>query len=416
MRILFSLLLAFYTTALFANINYIQFEKISEQTEYIEKYNFIVDHQQYCNHWTPQWNYDISKETLIKELKACHQAFLNLNEEKAELNLLLGDISHYLYNLEVEEHYVKAENYYMKAIELAPKDFRPSWFLANHYALSNVPDKAIVYFSRGEKLLPENEPATFWDEYAMATATANMPSHCIFAMDKSKTINGAQGYFEQQIGSSIYERIKPVKSDSVYHFKDIWTASGNDLMTFTSRPLGIKLLIDSTWQVNFYDYQNNQTGIVMVPPAITNEAGRDITYSIAILMKTAGNDDNLDAHISNFIRPEQKKMPFDKLKAYANKISYEIKDENMYQDMGGAHIHMIGIKRNRPQYPGLLLEQPISLPGNNKDEPSIYRASDCQDRFEGDIIYTVMLDVCEDIYDEAYKVFKETFESRLVIE
>lgn len=401
---------------IWGNINYIQFDKISCEESLLEKYNFIVEHQSYVNHWSPQWNFDINKDDLINELKDSFDSFTKLDNNNLEVNLLLGDISHYLYNLHEDDYYQLAEKHYKKAINLAPDDYRPSWFLANHYALSNLQEYAIKYFLQSQDLLPEQEPAAFWEEYMFATATANMPSHCIFAMDKAKSILGEKSYFESQLGQTIYDRFEPVKKDSSYHYQDLWSASGGKIISFTSRPLGIKLLVDSLWQVTLYDYRNHQTGIVMVPPAITSKEGRDITYTIAVLMKTAKKEEKLEDYISNFTNPYPNKSNFTELAGYNEMISLEIKDENMYKDMGGAHMHMIGIKRECPRYPGLLLENPVNIKSKEQNKLTFYRAVESKDRFEGDIFYVVMLDACEDIYEEAYKLFKETFEKQLFIE
>ena len=83
-------------------------------------------------------------------------------------------------------------------------------------------------------------------------------------MDKAKSILKEPSYFEEQLGQTIYNRIIPVKSDSVYNNIDIWSASKGDLISFVCRPFGIKLLIDSTWQIN-YMIIKIMTAVTIVP-------------------------------------------------------------------------------------------------------------------------------------------------------
>ena len=416
MKTIFTLILTLSTLTIFGNINYVQFDKIPDFEKYSDKFSFIIENEGYYNHWQPDWTYEISKKSLVKGLKESYDLFSKLDNENIEINLLLGDISHYLYNLHEDKYYELAVKHYQKAMDLEPNDYRPLWFIANHYALSNVQDKSIEYFLKSQKLLPANEPAAFWEEYTFATAVANMPSHCIFAMDKAKSILGEPSYFEEQLGQTIYNRIIPVKSDSVYSYMDIWSASNGDLVSFVCRPFGLKLLIDSTWQINFYDYQNYQSVVTIVPPAIPNKSGREITYTIALIMIVAQPGDKLGNFIDNFIAPYPEKKSFDFSSKYQDMISFELKDKNMYQDIGGAHMQMIGIKRERPKYAGLLLEQPLTIPQGETNKMTFYKAGDSKDRFDGLIYYAVMLDACEDIYDEAYKLFKETFEKQIIIE
>ena len=77
---------------------------------------------------------------------------------------------------------------------------------------------------------------------------------------------------------------------------------------------------------------------------------------------------------------------------------------------------MIGIKRTQPQYAGLLLEEPISVPKNGNGQLNFYRASESKDRFGGVIFYGIMLDTCEDIYKDAFEVFKNFYENQMIIE
>jgi tetratricopeptide (TPR) repeat protein len=174
----------------FANVNFIDIAKISNDSKYVAAFNFIKDNQQYYNHWTNEWNYDITKKELIKMLRDNYATFSTIETKSTELFLLLGDLSQYLYNLDDSVSYDLAVSNYTDAIKSNPKDFRAYWFLANHYALSNVPTKAFDNFSYAQALLPTEQPADFWNDYASAMAFANMPSHCIFAMDKVKSITG----------------------------------------------------------------------------------------------------------------------------------------------------------------------------------------------------------------------------------
>lgn len=416
MRTTITLFFALLALNAFGNIEYVHFDEIPDYEKHIDKINFLKENVRYYNHWEPDWTYDVSKDLLVKNLKEIYEIFSKLDNKNIEINLALGDISHYLYNLSEEEYFDLAVNAYEKSIELSPEDYRPLWFIANHYAFSNVPDKSIEYFLKSRDLLPTDEPAAFWEEFSFATGIANMPSHCIYAMDKAKSILGKPGYFEEQLGKSIHNRIIPVNSDSTYKFIDIWTASKGDLISFVSRPLGLKILVDSTWQINFYDYQNNRAFVTIVPPPIRNKKGRDITYTIAVIINVAQNGEDLDNFINSFIARYKDKKTFTFSNKYPESIAFELKDKNMYQDIGGAHMNMIGIKRDRPEYAGLLLEEPIPTPDGETNELNFYKAGDSQDRFDGEIYYAVMLDACEDIYDEAYKLFKVMFEKQIIIE
>lgn len=410
---LFSMLL---TNSTFSNVNFIDISKISSDSKFESAFNYLKDNQQYYDHWTSEWRYDKPKKELISNLRDNYNTFSSITNKSAELFLLLGDISHYLYNLEDTAYFSKAVSNYKSAIEESPNDYRCYWFLGYHYALSNVPIQAIDNFIKAHELLPTNQPADFWNDYAWATAVTNMPSHCIFAMDKVKNISGKQGSFEAQLGQNIRNRIEQVDKDKSYKKEDIWTAARGEKTTFTCRPLGIKILLDTTWSLSIYDYNKGQSAFIINPPTLENKKGKEIHYTVAILMKTASDKDKLDEYINAFISQYTSKTRIHFSDKYDKIIAYEIIDKTMYQDIGGGHLYMIGIERTAPKYPGLLLENPVTLPKGSSEQVTYYTASNSKDRFQGKIFYAIMLDSCEDINEQSLTIFKELFNSQIIIE
>ena len=403
------------TVQVLANVNYIDISKISDDKKLVDVLSFVKDNKPYYDHWTPEWNYDKSKENLINQLREYYSYFSALPQKNAETYLLLGSIVNYLYNMDDTEYYDNAVKNYDEAIRSDPKDFRAYWFLAYHYTLSNVPISAIYNFKNAEKLLPIEQPADFWNDYAWASAIANMPSHSIYAMDKVKSISGGEGGFQQQLGETVYNQIVPIDKKQNYDKTDIWTLIQEDVIIFTSRPLGIKIPIDTTWNLSIYDYQNNQAAFIIEPPAITNKSNREIVYTIAIMMKTVNDNDLLDYYINNFVSNYSNRKRINFSDKYDNMIAYEIIDKEMYQDMGGGHLYTIAIERNEPKYPGLLLETPATLP-ENTDEINYYRATLSKDRFNGKIFYIILFDSCEDIYEQSFSIFKSLFDNQIIIE
>ena len=404
------------TVNTFSNVNYIDISKISTESKNITAFNFVKDNQRYFNHWTNEWNYDKPQKELIKNLRDNYATFSAIAPKNGELYLLLGDIAHYLYNLNDSAYYRLAINNYNSAIEINPNDYRAYWFLGYHYVLSNVPTLGIDNFLKAQQLLPTKQPADFWDEFALSTAITNMPSHCIFAMDKVRSISGDPGSFESQVGQTIYKRIVDVDKDLTYKKEDIWSVSKGEKITFTSRPLGIKILVDSTWELSIYDYKNHTSAFILNPPAIKSKKGREIHYTVGIIMKSANNADKLDDYINTLTPQKLNKSKIAFSDKYENMVAYEIKGNDIYKDKGGSHMYMIGIERNNPMYPGLLLENPVTLPDGDSNKVTYYTATESKDRFKGKIFYAILLDSCEDIHEQSLSVFRTLFENQIIIE
>ncbi|HSD06245.1 hypothetical protein [Flavobacterium sp.] len=133
-------------------------------------------------------------------------------------------------------------------------------------------------------------------------------------------------------------------------------------------------------------------------------------------MKTANDNDKLSDYINNFVSKYSNKKQISFSDKYDKIIAYEIQEKSMYQNLGGGHLYMIGIERNAPKYPGLLLENPATMPKGIPGQVNYYRATDSQDRFKGKMFYLIMLDSCEDIHEQSLAVFKTLFNSQIIIE
>jgi hypothetical protein len=89
----------------FANVNFIDLSKISKENNFVIAFKSIKDNLRYYDHWTNEWNYNISKQELISKLHVNYSIFSAIGNRNEELDLLLGDIAHYLYNLDDSAFY-----------------------------------------------------------------------------------------------------------------------------------------------------------------------------------------------------------------------------------------------------------------------------------------------------------------------
>lgn len=399
-----------------ANVNFIDFNKISKEEKLVSAFSYIKDYKQFFDHWTPKWEFSTPKQEFIDNLRNNYNIFSSIENKSTETYLLLGDISHHLYNLDDTTYYSKAVNNYNAAVEKCPNDYRCYWFLGHHYALSNVPEKAIENFKKAQALLADNQNSDFWEDYAWAATVTNMPSHCIFAMDKAKDILGNKGRVETQLGQTIRDKISPVDKNKFYKKEELWSATKGEKVTFVSRPLGIKIAIDSTWNVSIYDFQKGQSAFIINPPALENKKGKKINYTIGLIVKTVNDNANLDEYLNTLVEKNSTKTEIAFTDKYDKTTAFEIIDKTMYQNIGGGHLIIVGIERTAPKYPGLLLESPLTLPQGKTNEVNYYRVFNCKDRFKGKIFYAFLLDSCEDISNQSQEIFKQLLNNQIIIE
>ena len=141
-----------------ADIKFVNFNKIDPSGRYAGRFSQLVEHLPYYDHFSPDWIYEIPKDTLVQELTAGLRLFGTLKGDELETDLLLGELAHYLYNLDQKTYYDTAELYLTKAIGLDGKDPRGYWFLAYHYALSNEVVKGVQTFEQARSLVSDATP------------------------------------------------------------------------------------------------------------------------------------------------------------------------------------------------------------------------------------------------------------------
>jgi hypothetical protein len=400
-----------------ANINYIKWDKIPGSSNNTKFHQFMINNQRFFDHWSPEWNYDVAKSTLIDSLELSFRSFDNISDKTAESHLLLGVISHYLYNLDVQNYFDTAVLNFTTAIELDSADFRGHWFLGFHYTLSGKSEKGVHEIFYAQQLLTDEVPVAFWEDYIQATHLAQMPSHSLMGMSVIRNGIGEPGYMERNIGDAVRKRFLPTFSDSSYRYQDIWQSNRQDYIIFTSRTLGMSFAIDSTWGLTFYDFKNGQTFVMIKPPGITNAKGQLITYTIAVMIRSPKGDAGIESMMEPLMKPYPIKNKFTFSEQIPVNAAYEVRDPNMYSNIGGAHFNFVGFHRNEPQFPGMDLEIPGDLNSNGSTgEVTYLKFNPFYTRLNGPIQYTFLLDTCEDIYEESHIVFKNFLINQVILE
>jgi|WetSurMetagenome_2_1015567.scaffolds.fasta_scaffold00352_11 hypothetical protein len=417
-KTIFFLILSWVPVQIFGDVNYIDITKITDNNELVNSFAFIRGNKQCYDHLIIRWDCETPREEMLEELQGFYKRFSALPVKNEELFLLLGDISSYIYNLSIDDtlYYDKTVGYFKSAQDLNPDDYRVYWFLGRFYATENNRLEAVSRYFQAEKLLPFEHPSAFWDDYAYSMYIANKLSHCIRAMDMAKYFTGNPGRFEQQYGESVNRLIVEADKDQSYAIGDIWTNVIEKSVTFTSRPMGIKIMVDSTWKVSVKPYQDHQSGFGIYPPVIMTKEMKQFSPIIGILIKSANDGDNLNDYISGLISKYKSATRISYMNKYPDMVAYEVKDSTYYPEHGGAHHIVVGIERNAPKYPGLLLEDMAVYSDGSTGEPKNYSHVALKDRFRGRMFYTILLDTSEDIFDESFRVFKRMYDDRIIIE
>jgi hypothetical protein len=391
-----------------ADVKFVDFKKIDPTGQYATQQRFLLDYLAYFDHWSPDWVYEPPKDSLINALKGCLTVYEPLKASVYETDLLLGEVAHYLYNLDEKSYYDTAEHYYLDAVALDKKDCRGFWFLGYHYATSDEVKKGVVWFNKAYKLVNNETGNDFWQEYAFTMELAAMPAHCRYALDKYIG-NGGTSTLSKVMDSTLRAETIQADPDITYKNRTLWTKDvQGKMMSFTSTPLGIQLRLDTIWDMELYDYTNRITAVSVKPPILKSVKGATIGYTIGVIVHPAKEGEELQDFVTSMMKMNgTKDASFPFADRYPKGISYTVRTKDTYADRGAAHIHFIAIERDYPLHPGLALEdEPLEM----KSEPGkleFFKLGLTRTRFPGRIFYLFVLDTCEDIHEGSWDAFQQ---------
>lgn len=399
---------------LFGKTTYISTDKLPVSKENDMHLQFIRSNEKYVVQGAPQGEIGIGKVALVEGLKSALHFYSIQDATNLEINLLLGDVSAYLSYLDEPTYFDVAINYYKKAIRLAPIDYRAFWFLGMLYHSSNDLVKAVDYFKLAQSRLPKVEPVEFWEQSARLANQANMPSTCIYAMDKAKSLLNRPCDFDRSYGASVRNKIVEMNNSRTYANKELWSYTEDSKINFTSRALGIQVNIDPEWALDISGFEQKKATFTIIPPAVTCANGQEHTFSISIVSKVVSEEDDLKTYMNSLIIGKLEKNEIEFSDKYPGILSYELKDSVLHKDQGGSHQYLIGIKRKKPLYPGLAFEQPFTH--SNIGELENGWPVNYKNRFQGSIFYVVKLDASEDVFQSAKHTFWDVFNNHIFLE
>ena len=83
----------------FSQSNAIKKNKLPSKKEFKAQYELFLENEYFADHWTPNWDYEKSKETVAQELKEFDE-YLSTLKQNYEISLLSLIVKTYLYNID----------------------------------------------------------------------------------------------------------------------------------------------------------------------------------------------------------------------------------------------------------------------------------------------------------------------------
>lgn len=400
-----------------ANINLIDFSLVPYPKEQQSKIDFLKQNVSLYNHWSPQWQAGIAKSEVVDNLKSLYVVIDQIPNKNAETYLLLGDIAHYLYNLDAQDFYDKAVYNYTKAKDLSPDDYRVYWFLGNHHALAAEPTLAIQTYQLAQKHLPAKAPFIYWADYSGACANAGMLSTAYYAAHQASVAQGTTSEVEQQVARMVKKTYIPPRIDTTIQDREVWGLAGRNKgnIVINNAVIGLQFQTDSLWHLQLGGYDKHICYAVISPQEATGKDRKKTGYTFLILAKVPDKSETLQQFLDKFTKSNKKKIITTAFNNTYGGLAYEMRDADIYPDCGGSHGYAIAIERDMPEYPGQKIEMPMQMPKGSDGKPSYFVMNPRFSRLTTKLYYLIMLDSCEHIHDESLSVFN-IFLNNLIVE
>lgn len=385
-------------------------EKLPADPAVQKAYSDLLAIEELVSAWTPQWRHEIPKKKVVATIEASLKQFQRasaIEPSNQELLLLLGLTAHYGYNVDIKNSFEVAIESLRKAHTNAPEDYRAEWFTAIHHCQTLKSEDGARQFLQLEKELQEQSlPIGFWDDYLYCAVQTDMPVHALRAAAKIAKLNPAPSQYRDALTKIARIRLKTPDSSATYTAGQVWsTKSVNDRVIFANSLCGFSFSVHPDWPIQVPDIrQETCTAIAETGPH--KAPSGNIIPNILVLARPQMPGESLDAFLDTFLKsisqyPDVRRTRVPVCPA-GDCIAIEAIKPGGYKEAGDAHGIVIGFRRDQPEFPGLLLEEPNVPPASGQsNKVQYYRPAERLSRSSGTIYYLVLLDTAESVKDKA---------------
>lgn len=374
----------------------------------------------YCRFWQPNWNYPVSKESathrLQEDLKTVESA-LQAHPNSVELELLIGLLAHYAYNLDVPNSQDKILHALNQAHTLAPQDLRASWFHASFLCQTTRSAEGAGELLKIENEFPSDQlPAAFWSDYFECANTTNMPAHATRAASLLGNLHSPDLARWQEVVDADKKRFQPFNPGKHYDPHEVWSAvqKGDDTI-FTSTTCGAQIAARNDWRVNQVELSNGSC-IANFSTGPYEATTQTLRPSVLLLVQQPQPGETLHDYLGKFLKHGTFTSFIPSRCPAQECLAMLGLQPGMYGADGDGHGRILAFEREDPVIPGLLFESPQSVQTQGSAQgPQTFRPGPIPQRISGKLFYLVLLDTAASIDVRALDDFN-FFLSRLQVE
>ena len=374
----------------------------------------------YSRSFTSPWTFPIAREDVATRLGK-DLGFLTIalksHPDNPELLLLTALVARYAYNLDVPGSHEAAFSALEQAQKMSPSDVRAAWFHATLLCQSNQSKTgADEMLSIEGSRTWDQLPAAFWNDYLECASIVNMPAHVLRADNHLEKLHSPSSDVRTAVVDSTRKRYDAFDPNKQYQLREVWqgSAAGDDIQ-FTGTTCGVRFRTHGDWQVERLEVTKGScVGLFNTSPYKGTASSR--RPAILLLIQQPKGNETVQEFSTKFLN-DGTYSPFTPTRCPSDPcIALKQSAPKMYKRDGDGHGRIVVFERNQPEFPGLLFEEPLSLPKSIRDGDTIvFHPSQIHQRIPGKLYYMVELDTASSIEEPAMKDF-DFFLQNLIVE
>jgi hypothetical protein len=411
-----------FSSCAYAQTSTIRASALPQETAVLAALDDAHQLEPYCRSWTlpSNWHYPIPKDEVAARMGK-DLGFLTLaaknHPDNTELQLLIGLVARFAYNLDVDGSFDAAIGALGQAEKLSPSDVRAPWFRSTLQCQTmELKTGADGFLAMESSHVWNSLPADFWYDYINCATIANLPAHTLRAIDHYEKLYPGEPSDWSTAVDIAHNRVLPFDPQKDYETKDSWNVDqeGNDTV-LTSTLCGIRLRVHDHWQVGRLDVTHGSC-VAIFTTGPYEAVTRTMHPSVMVLVQQAADKGTLEEY-SRKLTFHGSFEPFAPSRCPSQScIALKGVQPGVYAAEGDGRPRLVFFARDEPDFPGLIFETPHELPKPDAGQGmQYYRPSQTQQRMPRTLYYVVSLDTASSIEEPALKDF-DFFLQNLTVE
>jgi tetratricopeptide (TPR) repeat protein len=393
------------TTPAIASLKDIRSDKLPQEESVQKAYAEAAAVEEFADAWSAEWHYKTPKDVVAARLKDSLnklQKAAASAPDNSELLLLTGLVAHYAYNVDVQEAYDVAVGSLQKAHKFAPDDYRAEWFLGNHECQGGKIKEGMGAFLAVEGRSPwDHLSPAFWDDYIFCASVANMPAHALRAGDHLNKLHAPPSETRTFLMDVARKRFQTPDLNASYSGKEAWETTKEDSrLVFKSSICGFSFSPLGEWKLRRLEVQNGLCVVQIATGPHHSKVG-DVVPNLLVIARQAKPEETLDDFVKGFMNfPSPQTVAVSHCPS-EQCLAYEALVPGHYGKAGDGHVEMTAFKRDAPEFPGLLFEEPAGPQVPKDGKVTYFHPNERFHRLDGTLYYMVMLDTADSVLGDA---------------